>query len=169
MKSGKKNANNRSGTVGGSNNKRRNNGSNTNDSSSSGRQWTNGEDSRHNKNFKRNADAKGRRGQMKREGDDDRPFNVNSVSSTNHSSYNNTSRPRRNEEDKERLKNRTNSHQKQNAGDDWAGGDQTTYWLKDEDDDEKYTLEGIRSPYYSLPFESKQVFQFGLDLSDNNR
>lgn len=130
MKSGKGSAQNRSGKVGGSkdkgkrrkvvntnvntstssNNKStrqsrhadKRNGNNDHDSNSSGRQWINGEDTRHNKSFKRNLNEKAKRGYRNSESDD-RPFNVNSISSTSHSSQNNTFRKRRGyEEDKER-------------------------------------------------------------------
>jgi hypothetical protein len=131
MKSGKGNANNRSGTVGGSkgkgkrrkvvntnansstssNNKSnrqsrnsdKRNGHTGNDSSSSGRQWVNGEDTRQNKNYKRNMNDKGRRGFLDQEADDDRPFNMKSIPSTNHTSFSNSSRKRKEfEENKER-------------------------------------------------------------------
>jgi hypothetical protein len=131
MKSGKGNAVNRSGTVGVSKGKGKrkkvvntnansstssNNKSNRqsmiinkridnigNDSSSSGRQWVNGEDTRQNKGYKRNMNDKGRRGFSNQEADDDRPFNMKSIPSTNHTSFSNSSRKRRElEENKER-------------------------------------------------------------------
>lgn len=130
MKSGKGNANNRSGTVGSkgkgkrrrvvnsqvnsstsSNNKSNRQSRNTenrnghmgHDSNSSGRQWTNGEDTRQNKNYKRNANDKVRRGYQNQE-NDDRPFlGSKSYPSTSHTSNHNTSRKRKEyEEDKER-------------------------------------------------------------------
>mmetsp|Transcript_6909 Transcript_6909/g.6063 ORF Transcript_6909/g.6063 Transcript_6909/m.6063 type:complete len:116 (+) Transcript_6909:28-375(+) len=64
-----------------------------NENNSSGRQWVNGEDTRHNKSYKHNKDK----------GDDDRPFNMKSMASTNHSSFANSSRKQKDsEEDKER-------------------------------------------------------------------
>ena len=79
------------------------NGHTGNDSSSSGRQWVNGEDTRQNKTYKRNLNDKGRRGFLDQEGDDDRPFNMKSIPSTNHTSFSNSSRKRKEfEENKER-------------------------------------------------------------------
>ena len=73
-----------------------------NDSNSSGRQWVNGEDTRQNKNYKRNMNDKVRRGYQNQD-NDDRPFNMKSYPSTSHSSNHNTSRKRKEyEEDKER-------------------------------------------------------------------
>lgn len=182
MKSGEGNKNNRSGTVGVSkgkskrkktvnnkpNRQSRNpddrNGHNENDSSGSGRQWINGEDTMQNKTYKRS--EKARRGHHTQDTADDRPFNVNSVPSTTHTSYsNNTSRKRKQyEEDKERWTNRTDSVPNYRSNDEWSEDESDTYWLREEDDDEKYTIEGIRSSNY----ENKNIYHFGLDLNDSS-
>lgn len=42
--------------------------------------------------------------------------------------------------------------------------------LRDEEADEsKYTVDGLRTPFYTSPFESIPLYSFGLDLNDTNR
>ena len=130
MKSGKGNANNRSGTAGGSkgkgkkrkvvntqantsspdNNKSKResrnsdnrNGHNGSISNSLGRQRINGDDSTQNINYRRNNTDKGGIRNYEQEGDDDRPFNMNSTPSTTHNSNNTFRKGKEYEEDKER-------------------------------------------------------------------
>ena len=148
MKSGKGSANNRSGPAGGSKGKgkrrrvvntqgnsaqisynknnrqgrnedKRNGHAETN-SSSSGRKWMNGDDSRINKNLKhKSKNQNSSKGHHDNKGDDDRPFGINSIPSTTHTSYSNTSRKGKEfEEDKERLRKQSNSSNNYRANDD---------------------------------------------------
>ena len=144
MKSGKGNANNRSGTTGvnkgkGKRKKFVNTNVNTSSSTSnkssqkdrtsdkhnglsnnnsSGR-WVNGDDSKLAKNYKHKSISKGKKGRLGNECDDDRPFESNSIPSTTHSSYNNTSRKGKvNEESKDKRRRRYNSSQNYRSNDD---------------------------------------------------
>lgn len=64
----------------------------THDNNSSGRQWVNGEDTRQNKTYKRNHNEKGRRGFYNNDQEDDRTFNVKSMSSMTTASQGNSAR-----------------------------------------------------------------------------
>ena len=140
----------------------------THDNNSSGRQWVNGEDTRQNKTYKRNHNEKGRRGFYNNDQEDDRTFNVKSMSSMTTASQGNSARKMaETEESKDRWKNESSSFQNKRVKEGWPEEEGKTFLLGEDPDEEKFMLDHSWSSDTRQPFELKNISQFGLDLNDN--
>jgi hypothetical protein len=102
--------------------------------------------------------------------EDNRQFWKSSIPSTNHSSFSGAAKKDRElEEDKERWKNWTDSSQNYKSNDEWSEEEWNYYLLREENDDKKYSLESLKLQSNQSPYDSIQLQNLGLNLTDTDR
>lgn len=146
------------------------NGTNESNSNNLSRQWVNGDEGDQISSQKTEIADKSNESSSEWITADTRQSNKNSIPSTMHSSFSNVSKKEKElEEDKERWKNWTDSSQNYKSNDEWSEEEWNYYLLKEENDDKKYSLESLKLQSNQSPYDSIQLQNLGLNLTDVDR
>lgn len=118
-------------------------------------------------NMKNSSKNRSKKGQAGVDNDEDTPYNQNSVPSTSEINYKASIRNGQKYEDRKDRGSRLGS----NAASSALNGQLSEgwYYLKDSYDEEQYTFQYATQNSKVSPYEAKQLYSLGLDLSDNQR